>query len=151
MTEADDDSDTEMATEDPWDSVVQKAFDQCQNQFDRRVTGLLETTDIDDTEARKRTYLDMRHTYRKAVSGIFTARMLWFRAMRKQSVYAAIEKMVRDLVDLDDYGLEEAWKSAVGQRKYLFDTILARYHPPGLDEEWEEMDVEEPPAKRARV
>ena len=62
-----------------------------------------------------------------------------------------IKKTVNNFVELDDYGLEEAWKSAVGQRKYLFDTILSQYNPPDLQKEDEgETDDEEPSAKKAK-
>lgn len=145
---------TDVDREDPWDSVIQKAFEKCQDQFERRVKELLHTTEITENDARQRAYLDMRAIYRKAASGIFTDRMLWFHAIRKQWVYKAIKKTVNNFVELDDYGLDEAWKSAVGQRKYLFDTILADYNPPDLEddeEEQEETNDEGPSAKKARA
>ena len=156
MSEGDEASDANTVDEeeDPWDSVVQKAFDQCQDQFERRVNELLRSNYISEEEARQRVYLDMRSTYRKAASGVFTDRMLWFHAIRKQPVYKAIQKTVKNFVELDDYSSEEAWKSAVGQRKYLFDTILTRYNPPDLidgNEEARETDSEEPSAKKAKA
>ena len=161
MSEADEASDVRRSSrgrreeEDPWDSVVQRAFAKCQHQFERRVAELLQTADIDEVEARQRVYLDMRSIYRKAASGVFAERMLWFYAIRKQSVYKAIKKTVNNFVELDDYGLDEAWKSAVGQRKYLFDTILVQYNPPEIDgvdiEEEDSSEDEEPSAKRAKV
>lgn len=161
MSDADEASDVKLSSrghreeeeeEDPWDSVMQKAFDKCQDQFERGVAQLLQSTDIGETEARKRVYLDMRSTYRKAASGVFTERMLWFHAIRKQAVYKAIKKTANNFVDLDDYGLDEAWKSAVGQRKYLFDTILVQYNPPDIEGGEEDSSEDEGPSgKRAKV
>ena len=151
MSEADEASDTERHSEqyDPWESVVHKAFLKCQDQFEEAVTKLLQKRNIDQTEARKEVYHDMRSTYRKAISSVFINRIVWFQAMRKHPVYKAIKKTAANFVDLDDYSPEEAWKSAIGQRKYLFDTILAEYYPPEVEEDLS--DDEEPLAKRAKV
>ena len=151
MSEADEASDTERHSDqyDPWESVVHKAFLKCQDQFEEEVTKLLQKRNIDEAEARKQVYQDMRSTYRKAVSNVFTDRMVWFHSMRKHPVYRAIKRTATNLVDLDDYSLEEAWKSAIGQRKYLFDTILVEYYPPELEDD--PSDDEEPLAKQAKV
>ena len=156
MSGADEASDTDRAEgddeNDPWESVVDKAFDKCQDQFEEEVTKLIRRRNVDQTEARKRVYQDMRGTYRKAVSSVLTDRILWFQAIRKHPVYKAIKRTATTFVDSDDYSQEEAWKSAIGQRKYLFDTILAEYYPPELEDADENLsEDEEPSAKKAKV
>jgi hypothetical protein len=127
---------------DPWDSVVQKAFDKCAEQFEEEVTKLVHTDGISTSEARSHVYNDMRSKYRKAMITVFTNRMVWFDALRKHSVYKAIKKTATNLIDLDDYSPDEAWKSAIGQRKYLFDTILDEYSPPEMESEDDESESE---------
>ena len=61
-----------------------------------------------DTEAKKQVYEDMKSVYRKAVTAVFTNRMMWFNAIQKDSLYKAIKKMVQQLMELDDYGKKEA-------------------------------------------
>ena len=87
---------------------------------------------IDEDDARKRVYDNMLPTYRKALGNIFFNEMLWFRAMRKDPVFLSVKTTVSDLKLLDDYDNEEAWKSAVNKRKFLFDRILKEYDPPEL-------------------
>ena len=41
--EIDDDNDEEY---DPWDNVIQKAFDQCQSQFENKVEKLMKVDNI---------------------------------------------------------------------------------------------------------
>ena len=52
--------------------------------------------------------------------------------MRKDPVFLSVKTTVSDLKLLDDYDNEEAWKSAVNKRKFLFDRILKEYDPPEL-------------------
>ena len=52
--------------------------------------------------------------------------------MRKDPVFLSVKTTVSDLKLLDDYDNEEAWKSAVNKRKFLFDRLLNEYHPPEL-------------------
>ena len=63
---------------------------------------------------------------------MYDTEMLWFHAMRKDPVFLAVKTTVSDLKLLDDYENEEAWKSAVNKRKFLFDRILKEYDPPEL-------------------
>ena len=158
MSDADEASDTGSQSRedqyDPWDSVVQKAFDKCQDQFEEEVTKLVQRRNIDEAEARTRVYLDMRSIYIKAISNVFANRMAWFEAIRKHLVYKAIKKTATNFVDLDNYSPREAWKSAIGQRKFLFDTILEDYNPPeiqGNEPDENTSDDDEPSAKRAKV
>ena len=161
MSEADEVSDTDSHASadhyDPWESVIQRAFEKCQDQFEEKVTKQIQTLPIGETEARERVYQEMRSTYRKAVGAIFTERMEWFYGVRKHPVYKAIKRTATNFMDIDDYSPDEAWKSAVGQRKYLFDNILAEYNPPELEgDELEEEDAhslysDEPQAKKIKV
>ena len=73
----------------------------------------------------------MLPTYRKALANILVNEMLWFHAMRKDPVFLSVRTTVFDL-KLLDYDNEEAWKSAVNKRKFLFDRILKVYDPPEL-------------------
>ena len=136
---------------DPWDSIIGKTFEKCQQQFEEEVQKLLPKMEVED--ARAFVYDDMRPVYRKAAIGIFMKRMEWVNAIHQTPVYQAIKKTARELVDLDDYGREEAWKYATSKRKYLFDDILKEYNPPEIDEEEEDMDTdtETPPEKRPKV
>ena len=52
MSDADEASDTESQSRgdqyDSWDSVVQKAFDKCQDQFEEEVTKIVQRRKIDE-------------------------------------------------------------------------------------------------------
>ena len=51
----------------------------------------------------------------------------------KEPCFPVCENLsVSDLKLLDDYDNEEAWKSAVSKRKFLFDRILKEYDMPEL-------------------
>ena len=162
MSEAEEASDTERQASggqyDSWESVVKKAFEKCQDQFEEGVTKQIQTLTIGETEARERVYQDMRSTYRKAVGAVFTERMVWFDGVRKHPVYKAIKRTATNFMDLDDYSPDEAWKSAVAQRKYLFDNILAEYNPPDLEgdelkekEDTPSLNSDEPSTKKVKV
>jgi hypothetical protein len=73
--ETDKDKRSMRASYDPWDSVVQKAFEKCEEQFEEEVTKLLHKDDMSETEARSLVYHDMRSKYRKAIISVFTNRM----------------------------------------------------------------------------
>jgi len=94
-TEEQDDTDTDKRSMsesyDPWESVVQKAFDKCAEQFEDEVTKLVHREDISKTEARSHVYNEMRRKYRKAMITVFTNRMVWFDALRKNPIYKTIK------------------------------------------------------------
>ena len=83
--------------------------------------------------------------------------MVWYDAIRKNPIYKAIKKTGNNFMVLDDYGANEAWKSAIRQRKYIFDNILEAYQPPELEEDNPEeedtsdSDNEEPPDKKRKT
>jgi polyhydroxyalkanoate synthesis regulator protein len=128
---------------DPWESVIQKAFEKCQEQFEEEVQKLLSKSNRNETEVKKQVYEDMKSVYRKAVSSVFTNRMMWFNAIQKDSLYKAIKKTANQLMELDDYGKEEAWKYAVSKRKYIFDDLLEQFAPPEMNREIEPAEEEE--------
>ena len=49
--------------------------------------------------------------------------------MRKDSVFLSVKTTVSDLKLIEDYDNEEALKSVVNKRKFLFDRILTEYDP----------------------
>ena len=150
--------DQETPEYDPWESVVEKAFERCQEHFEEEVEKLIKTRHLGIDDAREEAYEDMRSTYRKAIMDIFTKRMVWFHAMQKHPLYKAVKKTVDDLINMEDFGRDEAWKYAVKKRKYLFDAILDDYNPPeageedASDEEAEQEEEEsEPVTKIAKM
>jgi hypothetical protein len=150
--ESDTDIDTSVEEEedeneevDPWQGIVDKAFEKCQHLYEDRVHKLKQRH-VKESDARQETYEDMIATYRKAIMNIFTTRMVWFTAMQEDSIYKAIKKTADDLKILDDYGHDESWKYATSKRKYLFDKILDKYDPPDVDE-----SEDESPEKRRKL
>ena len=49
--------------------------------------------------------------------------------MRKDPIFLSVKTTVSDLKLVEDYGNEEAWKSAVNKCKFLLDRILKEYDP----------------------
>jgi len=120
---------------DPWEGVIQKAFEKCDDKYQEEMEKLMKRKKLSRSDAGRRVYQDMGSAYRKAVMSIFMNRMTWFDAMRKDQIYKAIKKTATNLIELDDYEPEEAWKSAVAQRKYLLDKLLEDYEPSDLASE----------------
>ena len=122
----------EEDSDDLWRLLIEEAFERCQSEFDGRVTKHMARQGVVEDDARKRVYDSMLPIYRQASANIFVNEMLWFHAMRKDPVFLSVKTTVSDLKLLDDYDTEEAWKSAVNKRKFLFDRILKEYDPPEL-------------------
>ena len=101
--------------------MIEEAFERCQSEFDERVTKHIAIQGIDEDDARKRAY-----------NNIFVNELLWFHATRKDPSFLSVKTTVSDLKLLEDYDNEEAWKSAVNKRKFMFDRILKEYDPPEL-------------------
>ena len=122
----------EENSDDPLRSLVEEAFEQCQSEFDERVTKHMVRQELVEDNARERVYDNMLPIYRKALANIFVNEMLWFHVMRKDPIFLSVNTTVSDLKLLDDYDNEEAWTSAVNKRKFLLDRILKEYDPPEL-------------------
>ena len=90
----------EEDSDDPLRLLIEEAFERCQSEFDERVAKHMARQGVDEDDARK--------PYRKALANIFVNEMLWFHAMRKDSVFLSVKNTVSDLKLLDDYDNEEA-------------------------------------------
>ena len=93
---------------------------------------------MDEAEARKLVYRNMLPIYRKVLTNLFVDKVLWFRAMKRDAIFKTVKRTASDLIDLDDYDGEEAWKSAVNKRKFLFDRVSKEYEPPEVSVREEE-------------
>ena len=120
----------EYEEDDPWLSLIETVFEQCQRKFDKRVANHMFSADMEDAEARKLVYRNMLPIYRKVLTKLFVDKVLWFRAMKRDPIFKTVKRTASDLIDLEDYDGEEAWKSAVNKRKFLFDRVLREYEPP---------------------
>ena len=132
----------EYEEDDPWLSLIEAVFEQCQRKFDKRVASHMSSADMDEAEARKLVYRNMLPIYRKVLTNLFVDKVLWFRAMQRGPIFKTVKRTASDLIDLDDYDGEEAWKSAVNKRKFLFDRVLKEYEPPEVSVREEEDEPE---------
>lgn len=147
-------SDNEEAVDkyDPWDSLIQKTFEQCRDEFEERVSNLTHKRHIDQEEARNTAYEELQPIFRKALMALFTSRVTWFNAMQTDPIYKAIRKTAKGLMEGEDYGRDEAWKYAISKRKYLLDTVLEEFDPPKMAEEKHlGLEDDEPLTKRLKV
>ena len=123
--------------------MIEEAFDRCQSQFDERVTKHMAgpgrcsearvrqyVTSIQNTEKRWRTFSLLK------CCGFMPCQRTLFSCL-------CVKTKVSDLKLLEDYDNEEAWKSAVNKRKFLFDRILKEYDPPELSgPEYDDVDTQ---------
>jgi hypothetical protein len=129
---------------DPWEYIVEEAFDKCQSQYETEVKELMEEdTEISESEARENVFEDMKSTYRKAMMNIFGRKLVWFDAMKKDPIYKAIKKTVNQLIATEHYEGEEALKYAILKRRFLFDKVLDNYVTPQLEEEEDTEQMED--------
>ena len=93
--------------------MIEEAFEQCQSEFDERVTKHMARQGVDEDDARKLVYDTLLPTYRKALVYVIVNEILWFYAiMRKDRIYLSVKNTVSDLKLLDEYDNKEAWQSA---------------------------------------
>ena len=124
------DSKQHVSNYDPWDSLIQKAFEQCRQEFEQMVTKLSGQTSLN--KALDRAYEEPRSSYGKALANNLCQQMMWFITIQKDPVYKRMHKTVKDVMMTDDYSKEEAWKYAISKRK-LLDSILEDFDPPSVD------------------
>jgi predicted RNA-binding protein Jag len=116
---------------DPWEEIVQEAFDQCQSQYQNEVNEAMEEdTDISESEAKKQVFEDMKNPHRNAIMKTFGSKLVWFDVMKKNPIYKAIKKTISHLIDTEDYEDNEALKYAILKRRFLFDKVLESYNYP---------------------
>ena len=149
-TESDDEE--AVAKFDPWDSLIQKTFEQCQDEFEERVNNLTQKRHMDQEEAQNKAFKELQPLYRKALMTLFTSRLTWFNAMQTDPIYKTIRHTAKGLMEMEDYSRDEAWKYAISKRKYILDTILEEFESPKMGEEDQsEPKNDEPPTKRLKV
>jgi len=99
---------------------------------------------LNEAEARQQAYQDLKPTYRKVLVQVLTNRIIWFNAMKQDPIYKRMRKSAKDLMDMEDFDKDEAWKYAVSKRKYLLDSVLDDFDPPRSEvfDERDEYDIE---------
>ena len=72
--------------------------------------------------------------------------------VQRNAIYKSIQNTAKNLIVMEEYSRDEAWKYAICKRKYLLDTVLDKFEPPEMDEMAQtEPDDAEPPRKRLSV
>ena len=125
---------------DPWVSLIEKTFQQCQDEYEERVNNLTQKRHMDQEEAQNKAFKELQVLYRKTLKTLFINRMTWFNAMKTDPIYKTIRHTAQGLMEMENYSLDEAWKYATSKRKYILDTVLEEFDPPKMGEE----DVSEP-------
>jgi hypothetical protein len=119
---------------DPWQDIVDEAFNKCQAQFQVNVNKLTEKDgEISENEAEEIVFKDMKTKYRKAMMNAFGSKLVWFDVMKKDPIYKAIKKTVNQLISDEQYDPQEAVKYAILKRRFLFDKVLDTYVSPQLN------------------
>jgi hypothetical protein len=78
---------------DPWQTIVDEAFTECQPRFETKVSELMnEDSDISESEARENIFEDMKNIYRKAIMNTFGSKVHWFNVMKKDPIFKSIKK-----------------------------------------------------------
>lgn len=123
---------------DPWQVIVDEAFDKCQPQYQNDVEKLMEDSNTSEIEAREKVFETMRKTFRKAMMNSFGSKLVWFDAMKKDRTYKSIKQTVNQLSDKESYEPAEALKYGIIKRRFLFDKILDEYIAPEVPQDMEE-------------
>ena len=76
---------------DPWEEIVQEAFDQCQSQYQHEVKEAMEEdNDISECEAKKTNFRGNEKHLPKSHNELFGNKLVWFDVMKKDPIYRAI-------------------------------------------------------------
>ena len=107
---------------------------------------------MEQEEARSKAYKELKPTFRKALMTSISNRVIWFNAMQADPIYKSIQNTAKNLIVMEDYSRDEAWKYTICKRNYLLDTVLDEFELPEMDEMTQtEPDDDEPPRKRLSV
>lgn len=136
--------------EDPWDEIVNHAFEDCQLDYEEKVKELMNSEDLDETAAKTKAFKELRSLYRKTIMHNFVEQMTWFNDIKQDRIFKAIKMTAERLRQEEDYGIEEAWKYSTSKRKYLFDEILKQYAPPELSDT-EQMNTDDDEDERIQT
>ncbi len=94
METANDDTDGENADSgsegDAWYAVINRAFEDLQQQFDEKVKETVESENVSLNSARADVYKELRPLYRKATVKHLLDRLRWFGMIRQDEIYKAI-------------------------------------------------------------
>lgn len=125
------DSDNE---DDPWQCIIDRAFELCQEKYIDKVSELMTQNDYSKENAKQEAFEELTPLYRKTIAKVLTAKIEWYQSMRRNQLYRAIERTAKRLQEEEDYGVQESYKYAVSKRKFMFDNLLKLYEPPEVSD-----------------
>ena len=96
-----------VAKYDPWDSLTQTMFEQCQPQFQAKVNSLSHSR-IGQEDARHKAYKELQPMFRKALMASLSDRMIWFNSFQVDPIYKTIRNTAKALMKMEDYSKDEA-------------------------------------------
>ena len=137
ISEASEDHDEEENI-DVWNRLQEKAMERHQETLGKLTEKYLKSGDgIDVAEIKANN--DMIPVYRKELREVLFEQLKWFHFLKRDPIYKKIMTTKQNLVDMENYGWEEATESAIHQRKYLLNKLFqkeevtkqnhGRFHP----------------------
>ena len=124
------DSEVETAEEeeiDVWERIRTEAIEKHQQEWEVLVQRYKQNGDSDEV-AEAKANNSLIPTYSKELREVLFEQLKWVHHLRKDPTYKKIMATKRNLMDVEDYGWEEATESAIHQRKFLLNRLFVKQY-----------------------
>ncbi len=117
-----DDSGDESEDEGVWQGLVQRVYDELDDVFQKKVERL-ETSGMDDKEARQEASVAMMPTYRRHLIKDYKKILRTANGLEKSAIHKEIQNTIQWYLD-KDYDFEYALNITMKKTRHLFDGVL---------------------------
>jgi len=114
---------------DVWKRLKIKAVEKHAEEMGELVQKYLRGGDSDEV-AEAKAINDMLPSLRKELREVLFDHLKWMHYLKRDPTYKKIMTTRKNLMDMNDYGWEEAVESAISQRKFLLNKLFSKREIP---------------------
>ena len=114
---------------DVWNRMQNKAIEKHQQEWEVLFQRYKQNGESDEV-AEAKSSNSLIPVYSKELREILFEELKWIHHLRRDPTYKKIMATKRNLMDVEDYGWEEATESAIHQRKFLLNKLFVKQYVP---------------------
>jgi len=114
---------------DAWKRMKTEAVERHTEELGNLIQSYIQSGSSEEV-AKVKAANDLVPTFRKELREVLFEHLQWMHFLRKDPIYKKIMATRKHLIDMEEYGWEEATESAINQRKFLLSKMFNKREIP---------------------
>ena len=108
-------------------TVSIKTFERCQSGFKEREDTLTRYRRMEQEMVRSKTYKELKTNVQESAYDFVKRQSDMVQCNASRPFFKSIQNTAKNLIVMENYSRDQAWKYAICKRKYLLDIVLEEF------------------------